>query len=288
MKLPKPRTALAVTVALSAVLGLASCSSDEGGAKTITIGTLAWEESLAVTAVWQNLLEDQGYEVEVKQLDAGPAYQALSTGQIDLFPEQWPNYFGEFMEKYKEDIATVGTWYEGTDINLAVPNYVDEVDSLTDLAEHADLFDDRIVGIEPGSETMKVLESTVVPGYGLDGFKVESSSTPAMLASLEDAIAEEKPIVVTLWRPHWAFAKYPIKALEDPDELFGGVGVIQTASTKGFGDDHPEAADFLSRFSLTSDQLGELELTIQEEGDPDKGAAKWLEANQDLVDEWSS
>ena len=51
-----------------AALSLAACgASDSGGGsgggekdKTITIGTLSWEESLAVTAVWKNMLEDKG------------------------------------------------------------------------------------------------------------------------------------------------------------------------------------------------------------------------------------
>lgn len=278
-----------------AALLLSGCSggsdtAGEGGSDTggkVTIGSLAWEESLAVSAVWEQVLTEQGFEVEIKQLDPGPAYQALSTGQIDLFPEQWPNYFGDYMEKYEDKIETLGTWYEGTDINLAVPDYVDpKIASIADLADNAALFGSEIVGIEAGSETMKVLEETVIPTYGLDGFKVQTSSTPAMLASLESAISKEQPIVVTLWRPHWAFAKYPIRALEDPEEAFGGTGVIQTAANNGFAGRLPVAAGIIANFSLTSDQLGELELMIQDEGDASAGAKVWIEANRELVDSW--
>ena len=287
-----------VPVVLAAALSLAACGgSDSGGGsaggqkdKTITIGTLSWEESLAVTAVWKNMLEAKGYKVEVKQLDAGPAYQALSTGQIDVFPEQWPNYFKSFMQKYKADIKTVGTWYEGTDINLAVPDYVTDVNSLSDLPSHADEFGGKIVGIESGSETMKLLKSTVAPGYGLDkDYKIQASSTPAMLAAVDDAIKNKDPILVTLWRPHWAFSKYPLKALKDPDELFGGTGVIQTVANKDLSGDHPEVTKMLSRFKLDSDQLGALELEIQAagKGNTDAGAKKWMAENKDLVASWA-
>ncbi|WGX96754.1 glycine betaine ABC transporter substrate-binding protein [Nocardioides sp. L-11A] len=282
--------AVAAATALASVLATTACSSgdDEDAAEKITIGTLAWDESLAVTAVWERLLESQGYEVEVKQLDPGPAYQALAAGQIDVFPEQWPNYFREYIDKYEKDLTTLGTWYDGTDLNLAVPEYVEGIDSIADLATRADDVSGRVIGIETGSELMKVLESDVVPGYGLDGLKVEASSTPAMLASLDAAIAKREPIVVTLWRPHWAFAKYPIKALEDPDGLFGGSGVIETVATKGFDESQAEAAAILSRFALTSDQLGQLELAIQEagKGKADEGAKAWMSENQELVDSW--
>lgn len=292
MKLHRARAAVVVAVAVLAAVFISACGSSAGGnsGKTITIGTLSWDESLAVTAVWQHVLESQGYKVEVKQLDPGPAYQALSTGQIDVFPEQWPNYFKDFIKKYKNDISTVGTWYKGTDLNLAVPDYVQNVSTVSDLQANAGEFSNRIVGIESGSQEMQLLESTVVPGYGLKSLKVEASSTPAMLASLQDAIAKKKPIVVALWRPHWAFTKFPIKALDDPKQLFGGQGVIQTVATKDFSDRQAKASKILSKFSLTSDQLGELELAIQAagKGNADKGAEDWIKKNQDLVNSWTS
>jgi glycine betaine/proline transport system substrate-binding protein len=286
----KNRAVRAIAALLAVSCLFTACSSNNTDEdKTITIGTLAWEESLAVTAVWKQVLEEEGYTVKVKQLDPGPAYQALAAGQIDVFPEQWPNYFRDYIEKYEGKIEKLGTWYEGTDINLAVPDYVSDVTSISDLAANPSKFDHRIVGIEAGSETMRVLEEDVVPHYGLGDFNVETSSTPAMLASLEDAINNEQPIVVTLWRPHWAFAKYPIRALEDPDEEFGGTGVIETVANPELGDRAPEAVDILRNFALTSEELGELELAIQDaDNDADAGAEAWIEKNRDVVDSWTS
>ena len=37
-----------------------------------------------------------------------------------------------------------------------------------------------------------------------------------MLAALDTAIKAKKPVVVTLWQPHWAFQKYQIRLLDDP------------------------------------------------------------------------
>lgn len=286
----KRRSTRIFATAVAVACLLAGCSSTGADEKkdVVTIGTLPWEESLAVTAVWKQVLEDEGFEVDVKQLDPGPAYQALSTGQIDVFPDQWPNYFKDFMDKYKGKINTLGTWYEGTDINLAVPAYLTDINSISDLAANADDFGDQIVGIEAGSETMRVLKDDVVPTYGLDDFKIQTSSTPAMLASLESAIKAEKPIVVTLWRPHWAFAKYPIKALEDPNEAFGGADVIQTASNPKFTESDSKAVDILRSFALRNEELAALELAIHDaDGDADAGAKVWIKANRELVDSWA-
>src|SRR5690554_3433376 len=52
-------------------------------------------------------------------------------------------------------------------------------------------------------------------------FELVESSTPAMLAALDSAVANDEPIVVTLWTPHWAYDAYPIKNLEDPDGAWG-------------------------------------------------------------------
>ena len=42
-----------------------------------------------------------------------------------------------------------------------------------------------------------------------------------MLSELKSATDAEKDIVVTLWRPFWTNAKFPVKDLEDPNGTLG-------------------------------------------------------------------
>ena len=57
--------------------------------------------------------------------------------------------------------------------------------------------------------------------YGLDGYKLLTSSSSTMLASLQKAMEKEAWIVITGWTPHWMFDRYPLKFLHDPKGTYG-------------------------------------------------------------------
>src|SRR5690606_13664063 len=123
---------------------------------------------------------------------------------------------------------------------------------------HADLFNSTIIGIEPGAGMMGIAREEIIPGYGLDDWTLTESSTPAMLAELDGALANEEPIVVTLWTPHWAYAEYDIKNLEDPEGLWGGSEQLHIAGRPGFSDDFEELAGWLANFHMDPDSLASL------------------------------
>lgn len=66
-----------------------------------------------------------------------------------------------------------------------------------------------------------------------------------MTAALDTAIENEEPIVVTGWEPHWMFAKYDLKFLEDSEGAYGDSEDIHILARKGFSDDMPKATKFL-------------------------------------------
>ncbi|GAA2627420.1 glycine betaine ABC transporter substrate-binding protein [Streptomyces vastus] len=109
-----------------------------------------------------------------------------------------------------------------------------------------------------------------------------------MLSALQNAIAKKKPILVTLWRPHWAYAKLPLKVLKDPEGAYGDPDKVQAIAPKGFAADHTELAGWLKNFKLTSAQLGSLELLLQKKGSghEQEAAKEWIDANRTLVDSW--
>ncbi|CAD5997255.1 glycine betaine ABC transporter substrate-binding protein [Agreia sp. COWG] len=61
------------------------------------------------------------------------------------------------------------------------------ISSLAELKDNADLFDNRIVGIEPGAGLTKATTERVIPAYGLDDMHYVTSSTAAMLTELTSA-----------------------------------------------------------------------------------------------------
>lgn len=282
--------ALAVTATL-ALGGAAACGGKSDGAsgngKKITIGYMAWDEAIAASHLWQHILEEKGYRVQLKNLEAGLVYGGLANGDIDLFLDGWlPQTHASYVEKYGDKLEKLGVWHDDASLSIAVPKYVQGVDSLEDLAAQAGTFGGQLIGIEPGAGLTKATQEKVLPGYGLDGkLKLKTSSTPAMLAALDGAIADRKPIVVTLWHPHWAYAKYELKDLADPKGTLGQAEQINTFARKGFGKDFPEVTAMLQKFKMDAQQLGSLEdlMFNTHKGDEEKAVTEWLKANPDYL-----
>lgn len=148
--------------------------------------------------------------------------------------------------------------------------------------------DNTITGIDPGAGEMQLVEEKVMKDYGLDDWKLESGSESTMTASLDDAIKNKEPIVVTGWTPHWKFQKYDLKYLDDPKGSFGKEEAIHTIIHKGFEKEDPNAAKFLDQFNWTADDMGKVMLEIQNGSEPEDAAKKWVEENADKVSEWTN
>lgn len=145
-----------------------------------------------------------------------------------------------------------------------------------------------ITGIDAGagimSSTQKALKS-----YGLasDNWQLQTSSTAAMTSTLDKAIKDKRPIVVTGWQPHWMFTKYPIKFLKDPKNVYGKAEHINTVVRKGLKTDMPEAYTILDRFHWTPAQMSQVMLKVNNGADSQKAAKQWIKANPKLVNEWT-
>lgn len=264
-------------------------AGDDTAKKTITIGWIPWDEDIVVTHLWKRILQTKGYEVKLINPDVAPLYAGLAKGDIDLFLDSWqPITHADYWKQYGDQLEDLQVWYDNAKLTLAVPEYMTDVKTVEDLKSKVDDLGGKIVGIEPGAGLTRVTEQEVMPGYGLDGdYTLLKSSTAAMLAELKKAVEAEKPIVVTLWRPHWAYAKFPIRDLEDPKGLLGAAEQVHAIGRKGFTADFPEVAGWLKKFTMTDEQLGSLEdlvLNVHKKGEEEKAVDEWLNANPGFID----
>ncbi|MEU6247268.1 glycine betaine ABC transporter substrate-binding protein [Glycomyces sp. NPDC047010] len=293
----------AVATGATASLALAGCSVEEEPGETgsegvdfglakgegeLVIGYINWDEAVVATELWRQALEASGYTVTTQEFtEAGPLYEGLSTGDIDLFLDTWlPITHATYMETYGDQLEQIGTWNENASLTVAVPTYVD-VDSLEDLNANADLFGGRIVGIEASAGLTEAVQNSSIPAYGITDLTLETSSTTAMLTELDSAIAAEEPIVVTLWQPHWAYAKYDLKNLADPQTTLGEAETINIVGRIGFTEEFADVAGALGTFAMGDDQLADLENLVFAEngGDVQAGVSAWLKDNEfkDLI-----
>jgi glycine betaine/proline transport system substrate-binding protein len=269
-----------------------SGSGDQGGAgdKNVSISIVAgWDEDVAATYMWKELLEQRGYTVNVQELDVASTFTGVANGQIDLYLDAWlPFTHQSYWDRFQDKLEVVSTWSEGRNV-LVVPDYVD-VNSIADLKARSAEFGGRLVGIEAGAGEMKAVREKVMPAYGLDNYTLVEGSSPAMLATLDSSIKQRQPVVVTLWQPHWAFSRYSLKVLEDPQGAWGQPDQMKAVATKGWSASNPELAGWLKNFKLSSDQIASMMVKLQDagKGNEQAGAKQWISENQQVVDAWFS
>lgn len=254
--------------------------------RTVKLAYVNWAEGVAMTHLVKTILEDRmGYAVELTMADVAPVFTSLASGDSDAFLDGWlPVTHQSYMERFQGKVADLGTNYEGARIGLVVPSYV-EASSIEDLKKLSKALEGRIVGIDSGAGIMMATEKAVKE-YALD-LKLTPSSGPAMTAALKDAIDKKQPVVVTGWKPHWKFARWDLKFLDDPKGVYGATESIHTLARLGLEKDLPEVATLLRNFKLDDQQLGGLMGVVAEaKGDPTEAVRGWMKQNASLVDSW--
>lgn len=279
--------------------GSASTNNDNGndqgdddvelGDKDITIPYVAWAGVEARTHLLAQVLRDVGYNVELKEVEAGPMYSSVADGSADFVTCLWlPATHGEYWDKYEDDLTKVNEVLDQAPLSLTVPEYMD-IDSIEDLKDNEELgeaTDWKLIGIDPGAGIMNSTEKAM-DEYGLDNWDLQSSSEAAMLSMLGKAYDNEDPIIITGWKPHWMFAEWDLKMLDDSEEIYGGEGdQIYIAARNDFEDDSPAAYQILDQYTEDYDQLNDLMGKIHGGDDPEDVAKQFIKDNPDKIDEW--
>ena len=257
--------------------------------ETIDLGYVLWDSEIASTHVVAAVIMDElGYDVELTSVDAGPMWTGVAQGDFDAIVAAWlPATHEAYWSQYGDDLVDLGPNLDGADIGWAVPAYVD-VDSIAGLNEHADTFGGEIIGIDPGAGLMAASDRAM-DVYGLDDFTLLDGSDAAMTAALDRAINREEAIIVTSWRPHWMWAAYDLKYLEDPEGVFGDAESIHTILNADWAENGaPEdVRAFLDAFYWTGEQMGAVMLMITQDGmEPMDAARAWIADNRDVVEGW--
>jgi glycine betaine/proline transport system substrate-binding protein len=256
--------------------------------KTVTIGYANWAEDEAITHLWKVILEKQGYTVKLVEGEEGTLFQGMSKGDIDLFLDVWLPSDNIYPNKYKDTVVPISNWFKGDAlVGLAVPKYLTNVNTYEDLEKNGKVFNNQIVGNEPGAGNVVLMKDTVMPGYGLKDFRLLVSSESAMVSALEKAYESKKAIAVTAWAPHWIFAKYDLKFLPDPKNLNGGPSKLTSFANKEFPNKNKQVYDWFKNFEMDSKQMNTLELYIFHDNmKDDDAAAKWIKENESTVNNW--
>jgi glycine betaine/proline transport system substrate-binding protein len=254
---------------------------------TLNIGYVdGWSDSVATTHVAAEVIKQKlGYDVKLMPVATGIMWQGVATGKLDAMLSAWlPVTHGEYWAKNKDKVVDYGPNFKDAKIGLIVPEYVN-AQSIADLKEDKG-YKQKIVGIDAGSGVMLKTDQAI-KDYGL-GYKLQASSGAAMTSELGRAYAKNEPVVVTGWVPHWMFAKWKLRFLDDPKQVYGAAETVNSVGSKALDSKAPEVAAFLKKFQWASkDEIGEVMLAIQEGEKPEVAAREWVAKHPDRVAEWT-
>ena len=283
------RKLLAVILALAAGILVAGCgggSAPEDRELRIGVAT-GWDENAVVANLTKQLLEEElGYgEVELQELELGLVFEGVGSGDLDAFQDMWlPNHQDQ-LDGVENDVVQLDPWYDGvTEFGIGVPTYMD----ITTIPELNQTGLTQILGIEPGAIISERIPESVIPTYGLNQEYVESS-TPSMLAEVDNLYGDNEEFAFTPWRPHWMNARYDFKFLEDPEDALRELNDAATISTivnEDLPDDDPVAYAFMDALTLTEEQVNEIENINPQ--DYAESVRIWLEDEQNraVVEPW--
>ncbi|MEF8824213.1 MAG: glycine betaine ABC transporter substrate-binding protein [Desulfohalobiaceae bacterium] len=296
-------TAWSILLGLIALLLLAAPVHAAKG--TVKLSYVKWSSEIASTNLVKAVLEQEmGYDCQIEAVDAEEMWSSVAEGEADAMVGAWlPGTHEHYMDKYGDDVVDLGPNLKGARIGLVVPDvtlgrqtagtglrnepYID-VESIAELSEYADKFNFKIMGIDPGAGVMKRTREAI-KAYGLDNYELVTGNERTMTHALDRAITQHEWIVVTGWVPHWKFARWELRFLEDPKNVFGGKEHINTMVREGLEEDMPEVAKFLDNFQWSPEQMGQLMIWIHDDDGrfPYEKALRYIRTHVEQVDSWT-
>jgi len=263
--------------------------------QTIRFSDVGWTDVTATTALVTQLLRSIGYLPTVTVLSVPVTFASVQNRDIDVFLGNWmPAQEGD-RHRYVEDgsVVVIGANLTGAKYTLAVPAYTFAAGlrDFKDIQHFAADLNDSIYGIEPGNDGNRhVLEMLKQNQFGLGGFKLVESSEQGMLAQVERAYRDKKPIVFLAWEPHPMNMRFDLKYLSGGDEVFGpnyGGATIYTVTRKGYSAECPNIGRLLTNLKFSLRGESEMMAAILDRHEaPDIAATEWLKANPTAVKSW--
>ncbi len=254
--------------------------------KAVRIAYAQWSCATAASNVVKAVLQEKmGYDCQLVPMGAESMWLATASGDVDGFVCAWlPSLHQCFYGKVEDNVVDLGPNLVGTKVGLVVPDYV-PVDSIARLDAHAEQFKGQIIGVDPGAGIMRLTEEAI-NAYQMEGMELISGSGAFMTKVLGEKIKAREWVVVTGWTPHWKFARWDLKYLEDPKGVYNGSEAIHTMVRKGLKEEIPRLYQFLDNFYWEPEAIHQVMDMIQRSGRPYQSAVQWVHQHPDSVEAW--
>lgn len=275
-----------------------------------------WTGQLITTTIMGDVLKKAGYNVEYVQADYLAQFAGMRTGDLDVAMELWATTAQEALD---EAVATGDVVNMGETGMKAIeewwyPSYMEEAcpglpnwEALKDCAEAFSTPETAPKGRYLGGPvTWGGFDEERVEALGLDFEVVHAGTDAALFAELEAAYQRKDPIILWIYSPHWAPAKYEGKFVEFPpyskecyeDPAVGlnpemaydcgkPSGPIYKAAWKGVDAKWPGAAKAIRAFTVTNEDMGAMVGAVDLDGKTvEDVAADWVAKNEAIWSAW--
>ena len=283
----------------------------------ITLAINPWTGSAVNAQVAKVVLEAElGTPVEFVEIDEFATWPGMEDGSIDAVLEVWPSGHAADYETYITSNGTVvdlGLLGPEAKIGWYVPTFV--VDEHPELATWEGFMDPELAGLFAtaetgdlgqflmGDPTYVTYDEQIIANLGLPLQYVVGGSEATILTAIDTAIADQTPVLLQFWKPHWKHLEADLTEVELPevtDECAASaaagdgayacdypVDALYKAASAGLAEKNPAAFAFLSKLQLTTEQQSEIAGYIDRDGmDAGEAAAKWVADNPDVVAAW--
>ncbi len=284
--------ALALAGAMAAAPARAS---DPAECHKVRFADIGWTDIQATTALARTVLDGLGYSTEAPLLSIPIAYASLKSGDIDVFLGDWQPSLAADRQPYLDDgsVEVLAVNLEGAKYTLAVPAYLaaQGLTGFADIARFRAALGGRLLGIEPGNDGNRIIESLIKDNhFDLGDFRLMESSEQAMITQVDRHYRRGEAVVFLAWAPHPMNARFDIAYLSGGDDWFGpdyGGATVHTDIRAGLADECPNLGRFLRqlRFTLEMENaiMGRI---LDENADPEAAARDWLVANPAVLEDW--
>ncbi|HEX4648803.1 MAG TPA: choline ABC transporter permease subunit [Steroidobacteraceae bacterium] len=286
---------LLCSVALCQVAFGSPSASDGPGCRVVRLSDIGWTDVTATTALFGALLRHLGYRPEITVLSLPVTYASMKNRDIDVFLGNWmPSQEGDRKSYVAEgSVEVIRANLTGAKYTLAVPAYTYEAGlrSFADIARFGAELNYSMYGIEPGNDGNRLVLTMLRQNeFGVGNFKLIESSEQGMLAQVERAVRNRRPIVFLAWDPHPMNMRFDLRYLAGGDTVFGpnyGEARVDTNTRAGYPAQCPNVGRLLRNLSFTTQQEDRLMVDILDRHlSPEMAAEGWLKANPTVVAAW--
>ena len=266
-------------------------------AKKIHFANVTWTGVTVKTELAKDIFTSLGYETRSSNLSVPIVYQALSTGDADIFLGNWMPSMETIANKFFKQGSVIKyvANMSGAKYTLAAPAYVVDggLKDFADIAKFADKLDHKIFGLEAGNDGNQIIKAMIdADQYGLGDFKIIATSEPIMLTEVQNYVRDKKWVVFLGWSPHYMNQIIDMKYLTGSTaETFGdndGTATVFTNVRKGFAEDYPNAALLLKNLVFPISMMNEISQLLHDDNslNHEKAGIKWLKEHPEVYRDW--